>query len=148
MKTLVPKLVVVCVLLLVVISNVSAQGMTWNSVDGLVATIIEAFMPALTVDDDEILEFYWTPSPGAVTYNIFLFDNGQPYATSFTTSTLPTAAAPYPVPIVAQWGHIYRLQVQGVDAAGVASVVSEPSDPVLCMAQAATKTKPLAVVTP
>lgn len=141
-------LVVTFLMLLVMVSNVSAQGMSWNSVDGLVATIIEAFMPRLTVDNDEVLQFYWTASAGAASYNVFLWDNGQPHAVSFTTDVLPTLASPYAVPVVAQWGHIYRLQVQGVDAAGVASPISFPSNAVLCMAQTATKTKPLAVVTP
>lgn len=86
-----------------------------------------------TDDDDTTLHFYWTAATGNVDqYNVYLYVDGVQYSETWTTATLPTAQNPYAVPIVAEAGRKYQLQVEAEDASGATGPKSEMSDPVWC----------------
>lgn len=86
-----------------------------------------------TDDDDTTLEFYWDAASGSVAhYNVYLYIDGEQHTETWTTATPPSADVPYVVPIVAEDGRMYQLQVQAEDANNETGPMSELSDPVWC----------------
>lgn len=86
-----------------------------------------------TDDDDTTLHFYWTAASGDVDhYNVYLYIDGVQHSQTWTTAIVPSAANPYAVPIVAEAGRMYQLQVEAEDASGAKGPMSEISDPVWC----------------
>jgi|GEM_PF-3148732 len=94
--------------------------------------ISAAQVQCVTYDDDEQLHFYWSPASGNVHhYKVFLYIDGIKYPEEWTTTTVPTEEDPYLVPIDAEPGKAYQLQVQAVAADGITTgPMSELSDPV------------------
>lgn len=86
-------------------------------------------------DDDEQLHFYWAPASGNVDhYRVFLYIDRVKYSEEWTTRTAPTEQNPFLVPIDAEPGKTYRLQVQAVAADGITTgPPSELSDPVMAV---------------
>jgi hypothetical protein len=86
-----------------------------------------------TNDDDTLLEFYWDAASGDVHhYNVYLSIDEASYFLAGTTTTAPTEENPYAVPVEAEDGRTYRLEVQAEDAHGATGPMSEPSDLVWC----------------
>jgi len=86
-----------------------------------------------TIDDDNVLEFYWGAATGEIDhYNVYLSTNGSNYVLVGTTPTAPTQSTPYTVPVSASDSKIYQLKVEAADASGNVGHMSEPSDPVNC----------------
>ena len=86
-----------------------------------------------TSDDDPSLEFHWSAATGSVDhYNVYVSINGAAYSSVGTTSTAPTAQNPYALPIVAEDGKTYQLQVEAEDAKGTTGPMSDSSDLVWC----------------
>lgn len=84
---------------------------------------------AASYDDDTTLHFYWTAATGNVHhYNVYLYIDGVLHPEVWTITTAPSAVNPYAVPIVAEVGQLYQLQVQAEDANGVTGPMSELSD--------------------
>ena len=86
-----------------------------------------------TDDDDATLHFYWAAATGNLDhYNVHLYIDGVQHSEAWTTATVPTSQNPYAVPIVAEAGRMYQLQVQAEDASGATGPMSDMSDPVWC----------------
>ena len=86
-----------------------------------------------TDDDDTTLHFHWTAASGDVDhYNVYLYMDGVKQPQTWTTAIVPTSQNPYAVPIVAEAGRMYQLQIQAEDASGTTGPMSEMSDPAWC----------------
>ena len=81
---------------------------------------------AETYDDDTSLDFIWEVALGDVDhYNVYVSIDGGEYDLVGTTSE--TAYT-----VTGSDGHIYRVKVEAVDAAGNVGLMSEESDLVIC----------------
>jgi len=81
---------------------------------------------AETYDDDTSLDFIWEAASGDVDhYNVYVSIDGGEYDLVGTTSE--TAYT-----VTGSDGHIYRVKVEAVDAAGNVGLMSEESDLVIC----------------
>jgi hypothetical protein len=82
-----------------------------------------------TYDNDEQLQFYWDAASGDVDhYNVYVSIDGADYSLVGTTPTAPTLDNPFAVPIAAEHGRTYQLQVQAEAPDGTIGPMSDPSD--------------------
>ena len=99
-----------------------------------------------TYDDDTLLEFHWTAANGMTNhYNVYLSVDDSDYVWVGTSSLVPTAEAPYALPVKAEDGKKYQLKVEAESTGGVAGPESDLSDVVWCKLRSPGDTKGQAV---
>lgn len=84
-------------------------------------------------DSDNTLHFHWAAASGNVAhYNVYLYIDGVKHSETWTADKAPSPETPYAVPIIAEAGRMYQLQVQAEDASGATGPMSKLSDPIWC----------------